>query len=202
VGHRIFGETDRSTIHTVTEVTDGARARLLATASRLFYDEGIRATGVEKLARTAGVSKRTLYEEFGTTDQLVAACLQRWSDHGLSGERNLDRTDVAPRERLLSLFDRPRLSARFRGCPLHNTAVELSDPDHPGRPVIVAHKRALVARLTEIAREAGAADPGALAGQLATLYEGATALATSLDDAEPFDIARAAAVTLCRVALA
>jgi hypothetical protein len=67
-----------------------SRSRILDAARALFYRNGIQATGVGELM----------------------------SAHGLVNERNLDRDDLAPRERLVALFERPRLSARFRGCPL------------------------------------------------------------------------------------
>ncbi len=180
----------------VTTKAAAPRERILATTRTLFYGHGIQATGVGELAEVAGVSKRTLYQLFESKDALVAAYLALMSQHGTAGERNLDRAELSARDRLLALFERPRLSARFRGCPMHNAAVELADPDHPGRTVIVAHKHALLARLAEIGREAGARNPEVLARQLITLYEGATALATSLDEVEPFDFARSAAETL------
>ncbi|HEX3783825.1 MAG TPA: TetR/AcrR family transcriptional regulator [Pseudonocardiaceae bacterium] len=177
------------------------KERILATTRTLFYGHGIQATGVGELAEVAGVSKRTLYQLFESKDELVAAYLALMSQHGTTGERNLDRTELDARERLLALFERPRLSARFRGCPLHNAAVELADPDHPGRQVIVTHKHALLAKLTDVGQQAGARRPAVLARQLITLYEGATALATSLDDVEPFDFARSAAETLIDAAV-
>jgi AcrR family transcriptional regulator len=180
----------------VTTTAARPRDRILATTRTLFYGNGIQATGVGELAEVAGVSKRTLYQLFESKDELVATYLAQMSQDGTTGERNLDRTELTARERLLALFERPRLSARFRGCPMHNAAVELADPDHPGRPVIVAHKHALMAKLAGIGREAGAREAETLARQLITLYEGATALATSLDDVEPFDFARSAAETL------
>jgi AcrR family transcriptional regulator len=174
----------------------GPRERILAAAQTLFYRNGIQATGVEELASVAGVSKRTLYKLFLGKDQLVAAYLRQVSENLDTNERYLLRGDLAPRERLLALFRRPRASAPFRGCPFHNAAVELADPDHPARPVVLAHKQAVVRLLVDTAREAGAGDPETLGHQLAVLFEGAAALATSLDDVAPFDYARPVAAAL------
>ncbi len=107
-----------------------------------------------------------------------------------TNERYLLRADLPPRERLLALFRRPRASAPFRGCPFHNAAVELTDQTHPALGVVHAHKQAVARLITDIARQAGAHDPETLGNQLAVLFEGATALATSIDDVAPFDYAR------------
>jgi AcrR family transcriptional regulator len=114
---------------------------------------------VEELASVAGVSKCTLYKLFPGKDQLVAAYLRQARENLGTNERYLLRGDLAPRERLLALFRRPRASAPFRGCPFHNAAVELAGPDHPARPVVLAHKQAVVRLLADTARQGGAADP-------------------------------------------
>lgn len=168
----------------------------METTRSLFYQRGIQTTGVGELAEVAGVSKRTLYQLFDSKDELVAEYLRQTSERGLSDEYILCRDDIPPRERLLGLFERPRLSAGFRGCPFHNAAVEFSDPGHPARAVVIAHKRKLQGMIVEVARAVGAKDPELLGGQLLTLMEGASGLATSLDDAEPFDFARSVAVML------
>lgn len=172
------------------------RERILAAAGTLFYRHGIHATGVEELARAAGVSKRTLYTLFTSKDQLIAAYLERMDRDLPLSERSLLREDLAPRERLLALFRRPPASVQFRGCPFHNAAVELTGPAHPATSVIHAHKQAFLRQLAETARQAGAHDPETLGRQLAVLFEGATALATSLDDVAPFDDARPVAAAL------
>jgi AcrR family transcriptional regulator len=148
------------------------------------------------------VSKRTLYQLFGSKDDLVTEYLRRVSKKGLSGEQFLDRADLSPRERLLGLFTRPTAAIEHRGCPLHNAAVELPAADHPAHQVIVEHKRAVLDKLVAIAAEIGACDPDSLGHQLITLYEGATALSTSLHDYAPFDAARSAALVLIDAATA
>jgi hypothetical protein len=84
----------------------------------------------------------------------------------------------------------------FRGCPFHNAAVE-SAGSLPGVDDIVrGFKDAFIARLATVADEAGAVDSALLGCQLAVLFEGATALATSLNDLSPFAHARTAASAL------
>ena len=122
------------------------------------------------LASVAGVSKRTLFKLFPGKDQLVTAYLRQASENLGTNERYLLRGDLAPRERLLALFRRPRASAPFRGCPFHNAAIELADPDHPARPVVLARKQTVVRLLVDTARQAGAADPETLGDQLTVLF--------------------------------
>jgi AcrR family transcriptional regulator len=179
----------------------GPEARILEAARTLFYRNGIHETGVNELARAAAVSKRTIYQLFESKDDIVVAYLRHIGEHGRLGVRALDRDDLAPRERLVALFDRPHRPSVFRGCPMHNAAVELAGSPHPGRAVIAAHKRATRAKLAATAEQAGARDPAELARQLLTVHEGATALATSLADLESFDFARSAATALIDAAL-
>ncbi|MER8184515.1 TetR/AcrR family transcriptional regulator [Kitasatospora sp. NPDC094015] len=179
---------------------DAPRERILAAAATLFYRHGINATGIGELVEVAGVSKRTLYQQFASKDDLVAAYLQRATQSGRLLDRRLEQPELTPRERLLALFDPP--PPTFRGCPLHNASVELTEPGHPGRAVIVAYKRRFQERVTEQARAAGARDPEALGRRLSVLFEGATALATSLDDRDAaFDHARPLARAVIEEAL-
>jgi AcrR family transcriptional regulator len=173
----------------------------MAAARKLFYGKGIHATGVEELAEVAGVSKRTLYKLFGSKDDLVAAYLTWMSKQAPTNERRLDRTDLTPRERLLALFDRPAPAQVVRGCPIHNAAVEITEPGHPGRAVISAHKSALLSTLIDIATQAGAENPEALGQQLFVLFEGACALGTSIGDLTSYDYARPVAHGLIERAL-
>jgi AcrR family transcriptional regulator len=174
----------------------GPRERILATAASLFYRQGIQATGVEELADVARVSKRTLYKLFGSKDQLITAYLERMNQEPVPNERALERADLPPRDRLLALFDRPAAGMHFRGCPFHNAAVELARANHPARRVVRAHKQDVLSRLIETAREAGARDAEALGHRLFVLFEGATALATSIESTESFDYARPVAAAL------
>jgi AcrR family transcriptional regulator len=178
----------------------GSRERILTAATRLFYEHGIQATGVEELAASAGVSKRTLYKLFGSKGQLVAAYLEKM-DRDLVNERPLWRLDLTPRERLIALFDQPAAGRPYRGCPFHNAAAELSGPAHPAHPVIRARKQAVLRRIVGTAREAGADDPETLGQGIFVLYEGATALSTSIGGTQSFDYARPVATTLIEQAV-
>jgi len=176
------------------------RERILATARTLFYRVGIHATGVQRLAEAAHVSKRTLYEHFPGKNQLVEAYLLAIEETGgIPNERALDDPGT-PRSRLLAIFDSPPTD-RFRGCPFHNAAVEAAG-EMPGvRHIVHEHKLWFIGRLTETATQAGARDPYRLGHQLAVLFEGALALATSLNDTSPLLHARSAADVLIDAAI-
>jgi AcrR family transcriptional regulator len=175
----------------------GARERILWAARRLFYDQGINATGMEQLTEVAHVSKRTFYQHFPGKDAVVAAYLAGFdSDVPTYREQALNRTELPPRERLLALFDPPPPGARLRGCPFHNAAVEVPDPTAPARTLIARHKLAFGQRLIGLAAEMGAVDPEVLGRQLAVVFEGAVALSVSLHGPAPFADARSVAVTL------
>lgn len=155
-----------------------AAQRVLTAASKMFYREGIRGVGVDAIAAEAGVTKKTLYEKFGSKDKLVAAYLrardERWREWLAEVG---DRGGGSAEERLLSTFD--ALGEWMdrenpRGCGFVNAAAELPDADHPGRVVIVEQKRWMRGYLAGLAEEAGAEDPEDLAERLLILHEGAT----------------------------
>jgi AcrR family transcriptional regulator len=151
----------------------GARERIERAAARLFYRNGIHATGVELIAQEANVSKRTLYQHFASKNDLVDNYLRR-----------MDARGGSPNEKRLS-----------------DAAVESAGAFASTDEIVRAHKQEFTRRLVAVAREAGAADPHLLGQQLAVLFEGATAMATSLNDTAPVVHARAAAATLIEAAL-
>src|ERR1700730_7652049 len=107
----------------------GARERILRASGRLFYERGIRATGVAALVEAAHVSTRTFYQQFESKSALVEAYLQRFeADSALESERQLERRDLQPAERLMAIFNPLEAMLRapglVRGCPFHNAAVE------------------------------------------------------------------------------
>jgi len=181
----------------------GARERILRAATRLFYDQGINATGIGELTEVAHVSKRTLYQHFEGKDALVAAYLRRFADERLlPREQVLTRTDLSARDRLLGLFDDEggESGAPFRGCPYLNAAAEIADPGHPARRLAVEHKHTFRALLRVTAREAGVTDPETLADQFAVLFDGALAQSALLNDRAPLRHARSAAEALLAAA--
>ncbi|MDD7967577.1 TetR/AcrR family transcriptional regulator [Actinomycetospora lemnae] len=156
-----------------TTLTPGAR-RILEVASELFYARGIHAVGVDTIAAESGVTKRTLYDRFGSKDELVAAYLrardERWRERvtaAVEAETDPVRRALAP----FAVLESWMVDAE-RGCAFVNAYAELDRADHPGRAVIDDEKRWLRELFaTELAR-AGLTDPD-LALQLLVLHEGA-----------------------------
>jgi AcrR family transcriptional regulator len=180
----------------------GARERILTSATALFHREGIHATGVERLIEHAHVSRRTFYQHFPSKNELVEEYLRRIHQAGGGrSEQAVDTPGASPRARLLAIFDGVP-NGRFRGCPFHNAAVEAADVMPGVEEIVHEHKRDFIARLTRAATEAGARDPYQLGNQIAVLFEGARALATSLNDTSPLLHARSAAETLIDAATA
>ena len=153
-----------------------SRQRLLETAGELFYRQGIGAVGVDLVSKTAGVSKRTLYQQFGSKDELIAASLDQAGQAILAIYLPAEGAVGTPREQILAVFDGERgwaASAEFRGCPFINTAAELADPEHPARQVARRYKLRLREFFATQADRGGAQNPQRLADQLALIFDGA-----------------------------
>jgi AcrR family transcriptional regulator len=150
---------------------------LLETAAELFYRRGINAVGVDLISREAGVSKRTLYQNFGSKDQLVAESLAEMGGSIIDKYIPAGNESGSPRELMLAVFDGLgswSASDGFRGCPFVNTSTELADPDHPARQVARAFKLRLREYFAQQAERGGAADAQLLADQLIVVFDGAT----------------------------
>jgi AcrR family transcriptional regulator len=154
----------------------GSRQRLLDAAADLFYRQGIGAVGVDLVSKAAGVSKRTMYQQFGSKDQLVAESLDAHGMAILGQYLPADGDDAAPRQQILAIFGalgRWAASDAFRGCPFVNTATELADPGHPARQVARDYKLRLRDSFARLAERGQAADPQLLADQLIVVFDGA-----------------------------
>ncbi|MEV0222269.1 helix-turn-helix domain-containing protein [Streptomyces sp. NPDC050704] len=180
----------------------GARERILAAAARLFADQGITGTGMEQVAETAPVSKRTLYAHFRSRNELAIAYLQALASSGNTMEGVLIREGLSPRERILRLFDQPTPDTpSVRGCPFIDAAAEFPDPKHPIHAYAREQKLRMVQLVTDLVAELGCGEPAALAEQLVTLADGAASRAMVLNQADYGQHARAAAKTLLEQAL-
>lgn len=133
-----------------------AGTRLLDAASDLFYLRGVRAVGVDLIAETAGTTKKTLYDRFGSKDALVALYLlqraHRWREHLLTrlADAGVTGADAAVPDLgepghddvVLVVFDALQtwMGTQRRGCAFVNAFAELGDSKHPAVPVIRAEK--------------------------------------------------------------
>ncbi|MFJ3307454.1 TetR/AcrR family transcriptional regulator [Streptomyces sp. NPDC086549] len=151
-----------------------ARERLLSAADELFYAEGVQTVGIDRIIEHAGVAKASLYNTFGGKEQLIRAYLDsRQADMTGRLLRAVNRADN-PRERLLAVFESQGeqfTEPDFHGCAFvaasaeakHGSAIEEASD---------AYRAWIRALFTDLARDAGAADPEALARQLHLLYDG------------------------------
>ena len=155
----------------------GVRDRLLDAADRLFYSEGVRAVGIDRVLTEADAAKASLYQHFGCKDQLVASYLERKTgDARVHIEAYL--ADTPPSQRALRFFDwvvEWTESKDFRGCPLQHTVSELTDAAHPARAIAHAQREWFTKRLLEWTRAAGVKDVNATARALIVLFDGAVA---------------------------
>jgi AcrR family transcriptional regulator len=158
------------------------RERLLAAATELFYEEGVHTVGIDRVIERAGVAKASLYNTFGSKEELVRAYLTRRQEARQARvSARLALHDTA-RERILALFDYlAELVANpsYRGCAFINASAEGKDGGKV--KAVCQESRAWLRELmTQLAREAGAVDPSALGRQLVLLYDGAT-IGASMD---------------------
>ncbi|MFI5841354.1 TetR/AcrR family transcriptional regulator [Catenuloplanes sp. NPDC051500] len=152
-----------------------ARERLLDAAEELFYAEGVHTVGIDRVIMHAGVARGSLYNAFGSKDELVRAYLQRRADRMFARIGVAAARQDTPRGRLLALFDAQAewmAAPTYNGCAFARAAAE-SPPDGVAAEAGRDYRARLIALLTGLGAEAGARDPAELARQLLLLYDGA-----------------------------
>ncbi|MEU4657916.1 helix-turn-helix domain-containing protein [Streptomyces sp. NPDC023723] len=166
-------------------MTPAAR-RVLDAAERLFYTHGIHAVGVDLIAAEAGVTKKTLYDRFGSKEQVVVEYLagrdERWRAFVAA---HLARAE--PGAGVLAVFDASREWAGeygAKGCAMVNAHAEISDPGHPAYAVVVAQKAWMLELFTRLAGAEGAGRA------LMLLHEGALVAHGMGVFPDPFGVAR------------
>src|SRR5690348_8610518 len=160
-----------------------ARERLLAAAEELFYGEGINTVGIDRIIERAGVAKASLYDCFGSKEELIRSYLN--ARHEARRHRiteGLKRFNT-PRTKLLGVFDIQSEVFRshgFRGCPFVRASAEVKS-DSAGKVVCDESREWLRALFADLAKQAGARDPALLADKLLLLYDGA-AVSAQMDE--------------------
>ena len=178
------------------EATPAVRDRILDTASRLFYERGVRAVGVDLVVLEAAIAKTSLYRYFPTKDDLIVAFLERedldfWAQWDGVARQHAD--DPAGELDAHMRWIGERLArSNYRGCPQINVAAEFAEPEHPARAVARRHMQALRDRLQALARRLGVPRPGQLGAQLAVLVNGAFVSSGLLGADEATGVLRAA----------
>jgi AcrR family transcriptional regulator len=175
-----------STAPAQTEHRASARERLLAAANELFYAEGVQTVGIDRIIERAGVAKASLYNLFGSKEELVAAYLASRHDATTSKlTAAIDQVDH-PRQKILAVFATQAQQYEqpdFHGCAFIAASTEAPEGG------LVEHAadqfRAWIrAMFTDLAEQAGAPDPVTLGRQLHFIYDGA-GLAGRMDHHEP-----------------
>jgi AcrR family transcriptional regulator len=165
-------------------VASAARRRLLATATRLFYAEGIRAVGIDRIIAEAGVAKATFYNHFPSKDDLVLAYVEEQDRLGREAVAALPKQ--RPREMIAAILGRisdAAVACDYRGCPFLSTAAEYPDPASPVRQAIDARRAWYHAVLHQLLAEDGDQAPSVTASLLVALSDGLLE-AAYLDDPE------------------
>ena len=165
-----------------------ARTRLLASASRLFYTEGLHSVGIDRVIADAGVTRATLYRHFPSKDDLLVAYLTE-ADNTIRAQVAAARTASAGR----SPADAVRAvagtiadgisSPGFRGCAFLNAAAEYPDPAHPVHQAVLAHRQWFLETVTDLLAGTGETAPEPAARHFVMLRDGAMAAGCLTDPA-------------------
>jgi AcrR family transcriptional regulator len=179
-----------------------ARARLLETADRLFYQEGIRSVGIDRIIAEAGVAKMTLYTHFPSKDDLILAVLRHREERFVEFfETAIARHSRKAKDKLRAFFAALKewfASPEFRGCAFINAAVELADPCHAGSDFARNQKRRFTAMLRELIEESLGEAAAKRTQAVSLLVEGAIVTAQVQGTAAAADVAREAALELLK----
>lgn len=181
-----------------------ARDRLLAAADELFYAEGVHVVGVDRIVERAGVTKASLYNTFGSKDELVRTYLENHFRRRQARIAQILAAHAAPRERLLAVFAEVEgllAGSAFRGCRFIAAASE-SGPGDPGEVVAEKYRAWLWSLFTDLAKAVGARDAKQVGRQLFLLYDGAAVAARmDQDRAAAAKAVRAAVIALIDAAV-
>ncbi|HEY2634270.1 MAG TPA: TetR/AcrR family transcriptional regulator [Steroidobacteraceae bacterium] len=175
-----------------------ARERLLAAADELFYENGVNLVGIDRIIEHAGVAKASLYDCFGSKDELIRCYLQRRSERRQARIRERMAQFQDPRDKILTVFDlleETVAQSNYRGCAFQRAGAEAG----AGSTIKGAcdDSRAWIRTLfTELARAAGAHDPESLGRQLVLIYDGAAVAAHADRDLDAPKAARSLAERL------
>jgi AcrR family transcriptional regulator len=164
-----------------------ARTRLLNTATRLFYADGLHAVGVDRVIAEAQVTRATLYRHFPSKDDLLVAYLGQVDEAIRGRTETAQASDAGPDDAIRSIArsiaDDIR-SPGFHGCAFLNATAEYPDPDHPVHRAVLKHREWFLSTMTELFAATGKPDPELAARHFVMLRDGAMA-AGCLSDPEP-----------------
>ncbi len=172
--------------------------QLIDVASKLFFEQGYRATGVQQIIDAAGIAKGTFYSHFRSKDELGLAWLQtkhaEWVRHREAFVAQAADTPAGRIVALLDLLDSWMQECDFRGCAFLNTLAETPDFTCPMRCEILAHKRGMLDFLRSLVDQhlphAAEDENAQRAGAIYLLLEAAMIEAQNFRCSWPIKIAR------------
>lgn len=153
----------------------GAKIRILETADELFYSEGIRIVGIDRLISTSKVTKATFYKHFGSKDRLILMYIE--ARHASEVARLESITEGKTPEQSIRAIIADTIadiaSPGFRGDAFLNAATEFSEERHPVRSVVLRHREWLTGFLAELLQDLGHRMPGDAADDIILARDGA-----------------------------
>jgi AcrR family transcriptional regulator len=159
-----------------------ARERLLSAADKLFYAEGVHVVGVDRIVEQAGVTKASLYNTFGSKDELVRAYLEQHMRRRQDRIARILAANDSPSERIVAIFAEVEgflAGSQFRGCRFISAAAE-ARPGDASEVMAAKYRTWLLTLFTDLAEAAGAIDAKQLGRRLLLLYDGG-AVAARMD---------------------
>jgi AcrR family transcriptional regulator len=174
----------------LTEKPLSARERILKVAGRLFYAEGYRAVGIDRVLAEADVAKATFYKHFPSKDDLIVAWItlsERQAVDALPPEDGPEPLTAYLRH-MLAIANQPQCM----GCAFQGSAAEFADPTHPAHAAAIGVKRRVLQTLETRARNQGVKGPRAVAEQVFLLLEGVWAASRMFALKAPLDHIEAA----------
>ncbi|PTM86572.1 TetR/AcrR family transcriptional regulator [Streptomyces sp. VMFN-G11Ma] len=161
-----------------------ARTRLLNTATRIFYAEGIHSVGIDRIVAEAQVTRATLYRHFPSKEDLVLAYLKQ-ADQGIRGQVEAARaSSPSPTDQVRavakSITDGIQ-STGFRGCAFLNAAAEYSDPNHPIHQAALSHRQWFLTTVTDLLAQTSEKPAAAAGRHFIMLRDGAMAAGCLFD---------------------
>jgi AcrR family transcriptional regulator len=171
------------------------RQRLVDSAIRRFYRDGFRNVGLDQVLADAGISKTAFYKHFESKEDLMLAALEMQNAWLQDTFQEMVRehgpeTAIGQLYTLFDVVERIIESDEFQGCIFVNAAMEFPLPHEPAHVLAASNKAAIEEVVQQLAVEAGADDPQALAEELCLIMEGAYITRHVTGNKSTVDIAR------------
>ncbi|MCA9237015.1 MAG: TetR/AcrR family transcriptional regulator [Planctomycetales bacterium] len=171
------------------------RQKLVEAAVRRFYRDGFRSVGIDQVLADVGISKTAFYKHFQSKDDLMLAALEMQNVWLQDTFRTMIRerggsTAIGRLRAALDVVDLIIESDDFQGCIFVNAAMEFPLPHEPAHVAASENKQAIENILHDLAVDAGANDPRALAQELCLIMEGTYVTRHVTGNKQTIDIAR------------